>query len=91
MEGAEEMTKLMVAVAVAITLAALAVMGYAWASLSDVEISTAGYVALAAGAGLTFAVGAGLMFLIFYSNRAGFDERSQMSVSNREEGHHTAE
>jgi hypothetical protein len=80
------MTKLMVVVAVVITVAALAVMGYAWASLSDVEISTAGYVALVAGVGLTFTVGTGLMFLIFYSNRAGFDEQPRLSDSNHEEG-----
>jgi hypothetical protein len=76
------MTKLMVAVAVAIALAAIATMAAAWDALGDVEISTAGWLALAGGGVLTFAVGAGLMLLIFYSNRTGFDEQPEIRWPN---------
>jgi hypothetical protein len=76
------MTKLVVAIAVALTLAVIAVIAYMWESLSDVAMSTAGYLALVGGGVLTFALGIGLMFLIFYSNRAGFDDQARLQVSN---------
>jgi hypothetical protein len=51
--------------------------GYAayetWIGLNDVEISTHGKVALALGVTVTFALGAGLMSLVFYSSREGYD------------------
>jgi hypothetical protein len=80
------MTKLIVATAVTATLAVIAVIAYAWEAMGAVSISTAGYVALLGGGIVTFAVGAGLMFLIFYSNRAGFDDQARMQVSNDEDG-----
>ena len=54
--------------------AALAVAAVTWTRNSDVEISTAGMIAIAFGVILTFALGAGLMFLVFYSNRKGYDD-----------------
>jgi hypothetical protein len=78
------MTKLLAALAVAVVLAAIAVMASAWEGLGEVEISTAGWVALTAGGVLTFAIGAGLMLLIFYSNRAGFDDRPETRWPDRE-------
>ena len=52
-------------------------VGYAayetWIGLNEVEISIHGKTALALGVILTFALGTGLMFLIFYSNRKGYD------------------
>jgi hypothetical protein len=84
-DGALQMTRLIVAVAAAIALAVIAVMVSAWEALGDVEMSTAGWVALVAGGVLTFAVGAGLMVLIFYSNRAGYDEPPQTWPANDED------
>jgi hypothetical protein len=78
------MTKLIVAVAVVVTLAAAGVTAYTWISLSDVAISAAGYMALVAGSVLTLAVGAGLMFLMYYSERAGFDDQAQVRIGNDE-------
>ncbi|MCS3899923.1 hypothetical protein M2171_009056 [Bradyrhizobium japonicum USDA 38] len=37
-------------------------------------IPTEGYVALALGAGFAIAVGVGLMMLLFFSSRRGYDE-----------------
>ena len=62
-------------VAALLTLAILAVGIYGWVSLSDVQMDAAGYVALVAGAVFTIALGGGLMALMFYSNRAGYDQR----------------
>jgi hypothetical protein len=58
-------------------IALLGGTGYAayetWVGINDVEISTHGKIALALGVTVTFALGAGLMFLVFYSNRKGYD------------------
>jgi hypothetical protein len=70
------MTKWIVVVAVVPTLAVIAAMAYAWEALGDVEISTTGYLALFGGAILALAVGIGLMSLMFYSNRSGWDDRA---------------
>jgi hypothetical protein len=47
---------------------------YLWWSMSDVEISIHGLVAMALGGIVSLALGGGLMFLVFYSNRHGHDE-----------------
>jgi hypothetical protein len=47
------------------------VMG--WGAMGNVGISTAGWVFLVLGVVFTFAVGAGLMGLLFYSSRKGRD------------------
>ena len=52
----------------------LAFAWWIWVDLGDVEISMHGLIALAAGALATFGLGAGLMALVFYSNRRGFDD-----------------
>ncbi len=46
---------------------------HAWNALSGVGISPAGWLFMALGIVVTFAVGAGLMALVFYSNRKGKD------------------
>jgi hypothetical protein len=45
-----------------------------WTLEDGIEVTTAGYVAMAAGVILSLAVGCGLMALIFYSSRSGYDE-----------------
>jgi hypothetical protein len=52
------------------------VMAWAWSEIGDVEISGHGLIALGLGAGLTLLVGVGLMTLVFFSSRRGFDERA---------------
>lgn len=45
-----------------------------WSELGDVAISTDGWIALGLGVLATLILGAGLMFLVFYSSRHGYDE-----------------
>ena len=61
--------------AVLLGLLALAVWGavYVWNSLGDIEISLMGFLAMGAGILVSLAVGIGLMFLVFYSERDGVD------------------
>ncbi|MDE1940170.1 MAG: hypothetical protein KGI68_14210 [Alphaproteobacteria bacterium] len=46
---------------------------HAWTALSNVPMSGMGWFFLALGVIVTFAVGAGLMFLVFYSSRHDYD------------------
>ena len=62
-----------------LALSMLAVAVYLWMSLGDVDMTPAGYVALIGGGLATLGLGVGLMALVFYSNRKGFDERAGAS------------
>lgn len=68
------MSKLGIVVAAAFALAAMAVAWQAWRSLADVEIGTAGVIAMILGAVATLALGGILVALLFISNRRGFDD-----------------
>ena len=46
----------------------------AWARLGGDEIPAYGYVAIAGGVLFSLLVGGGLMALVFYSNRHGYDD-----------------
>jgi hypothetical protein len=48
-----------------------------WMSLEGTAIPTEGYVAMALGIFFTLVVGVGLMMLMFYSHRRGYDEPAQ--------------
>ncbi|TCU72566.1 hypothetical protein EDE08_105428 [Bradyrhizobium sp. R2.2-H] len=50
------------------------VLGYlGWVS-TDIEVPAAGYLALVLGVMFSLVVGIGLMTLVFYSSRKGYDE-----------------
>ena len=46
---------------------------YAWNAIEGPAIPTAGYVAMGLGIGFSLIVGCGLMALLFYSSRHGYD------------------
>ena len=65
------------ALLIILLLGMLAAAGYFAYSAMVVEgepIPTEGYVALALGAGFSVIVGVGLMVLLFFSSRRGYDE-----------------
>lgn len=74
---------LTVAILVLLLGASAAVAYWVWHELGDVEMSGHGWLALVLGASATFIVGAGLMALVFFSSRRGYDERA-----NRPGDHH---
>lgn len=69
-------TALTVGILIGLLLASSAVGFWVWQELGNVEISRHGWIALTLGAVATFLVGAGLMALVFFSHRRGYDERA---------------
>jgi hypothetical protein len=67
---------LTIAVLLGLLGASAGVALWAWQELGEVEMSVHGLTALALGAVVTFALGAGLMALVFFSNRRGYDDRA---------------
>ena len=69
-----------VAILVAVLFALLALSvwfaGYGWTHIGGDPIPSYGYVAIAGGAVLSLVVGVGLMALVFYSSRHGYDDLS---------------
>lgn len=55
-------------------LAAVGYFAYSATAIEGEPIPTEGYVALALGAGFSVVVGVGLMILLFFSSRRGYDE-----------------
>jgi membrane protein YdbS with pleckstrin-like domain len=61
-------------IAVLVLLVCLVGVGvYAWWMLRDSDMSAIGTIVLGAGIVVTLGLGIGLMSLVYYSNRKGFD------------------
>ena len=56
-----------------------------WNLNSDVPMSGHGYVAMALGIIFSLIVGCGLMALLFYSHRHGYDEPPERETKDRSE------
>lgn len=78
------MNKLAILVASVSSLSVVALGVYTWISMGDVSMTVNGYVALVLGVTATLIIGVALMALLFYSNRAGFDERAARAVKQEE-------
>lgn len=66
-------------------LVAAIIVGYiGWSSASGTDVPVSGYVAMAIGVVFSVAVGAGLMALVFYSSRAGYDEPAKLISSDND-------
>jgi nitrate reductase gamma subunit len=65
------------AILMVVLAAALIFTAGGWARAEGIEMSIIGIVALVLGGVLTFALGAGLMALVYYSARKGFDDGVQ--------------
>lgn len=63
-----------IAILLAILAAGVWLAVYGWNLHGDVEMSHHGYIALTLGVVFSLLVGFGLMGLVFYSSRMGYDE-----------------
>jgi TRAP-type C4-dicarboxylate transport system permease small subunit len=75
-----------------IVVALLALLGLAawagyrmWTMLAGAEISGHGWLAMALGIVFAFLVGGGLMALLFYSSRHGYDEAADFRMYRSED------
>jgi hypothetical protein len=63
-----------VAAAAVVVIAMSAVVVQRWVGIGDAQISTGGWAALVLGVLFTLALGVGLMALMFFSSRRGYDD-----------------
>jgi len=75
----------------AIALSAAALAGIVWwnwsaFALIGIDMPVFGWAALLAGVVLTIAVGGGLMFLVFFSSRRGYDDAVRMEWDEKRTG-----
>jgi hypothetical protein len=57
---------------------------FGWTLANGTDVPTSGYAAMAFGVAISLAVGFGLMALIFYSSRKGYDEPPVLIVPERD-------
>lgn len=77
--------RLLLAVVAAAIVLSLVVIGiYAWIALGETGMTASGYLAVFLGALGTIGLGGGLMALLFYSHRHGYDERAGGSPLQRD-------
>jgi hypothetical protein len=69
----------------AILVASVWFAAQGWMSVEGPAIPLAGYVAMAAGIIVTLIVGIGLMSLVFYSRRHGYDDAADRGHSERKD------
>lgn len=67
----------------AILAAAIWFASSAWLSISGPPMPAVGYVAMTLGIVFSLVIGIGLMWLIFYSSRHGYDEPSRTDDERR--------
>ncbi len=53
---------------------------------SDFQMPAVGYIALGFGVFFSVILGVGLMFLVFYSSRAGYDDAAQSELDDSKGG-----
>jgi hypothetical protein len=73
------------ALAIFVLLSLLAGAGvghYGWESAGDVVMPTWGWLMMGLGIFFTVVVGGGLMALVFYSSRAGYDEAPEVETDS---------
>ena len=76
-------TALVIILLLAILAGAVFVGHYGWVSAGDVAMPAWGWLMLGLGIFFTLLVGGGLMALVFYSSRAGFDEPPQAAQEKK--------
>ena len=74
---------LVIILLLAILAGAVFVGHYGWVSAGDVVMPAWGWLMLALGVFFTLLVGGGLMALVFYSSREGFDEPPELAQKKK--------
>ena len=88
--GGGKLARWVVIAVLSALLLAACILGYLGWTSTDTKVPEAGYVALVLGVVFSLVVGAGLMALVFYSSRKGYDEPVvliQEPESDPDDGH----
>jgi hypothetical protein len=72
--GDGKLTRWVVIAVLCALLAAACILGYLGWTSTETSVPASGYIALVFGVVFSLIVGAGLMALVFYSSRKGYDE-----------------
>jgi len=72
----------LVAILLGLLICTSLLAGVGWSSAVGTEVPIAGYVAMALGIVFSLLVGVGLMALVFYSSRSGYDEPVKLIKSD---------
>jgi hypothetical protein len=75
---------LLLAALLGMLIAVILIAIWGWASAAGTDVPIAGYLAMAFGVVVSLIVGIGLMALVFYSSRAGYDEPAKLSEAEDE-------
>jgi hypothetical protein len=70
-------TWIAVILTIIVMVAVVVVIAEFWSGLGDSEISLTGWFAMGFGIIVTLALGIGLMSLVFFSSRGGYDETTR--------------
>ena len=73
----------LLAVLTAILLMTMVWAAYVWTSSDDVPMSQHGWIALGLGTLFSLVIGCGLMALMFFSSRSGYDEAATPKFMQR--------
>jgi hypothetical protein len=73
----------LLAVLTAILLMTVVWAAYVWTSSNDVPMSQHGWIALGLGTLFSLVIGCGLMALMFFSSRSGYDEAATPKFMQR--------
>lgn len=73
-----------IAVLLALLIAAIVFAVTGWSASAGTDVPVNGYVALAVGVIGSLGLGFGLMALVFYSSRAGYDEPARLYIPEDE-------
>jgi hypothetical protein len=76
-------TALIIILLLAVLAGAVFVGHYGWVSAGDVTMPAWGWLMMGLGIFFTLLVGGGLMALVFYSSRAGFDEPPEVGQKKK--------
>ncbi len=74
MTGPNRFTWIAVVIAATVVIAVIAAVVGLWAEVGNVAISVGGWIAMGLGVLVALALGIGLMALVFFSSRYGYDE-----------------
>jgi len=77
--GNAGLKSILIAALMMLLLLSTGVAWHVWSALNDISMPIHGYLALTAGVVLSLVVGGGLMALVFYSARKGYDDLENRS------------